>query len=326
MITMEHLNLLAIKYFIKVAERGNITQAANELFITQPVLSRQIKALERDTGLQLFVRLKYGVTLTEKGKRFYAYCKDLEAHADAFCNQLAALNGSNFYNLKIGYQQTSEQLMFAANSLYVHDFPDSTISVIRQEGLNLKKMLREHQVGIAYNSESEYTHLDQDISYVHLMFVPQMLVVSNTNPLSRLERIHFSQLRKEKWIFPTKTSMPQKWDMLFQNCRLFNFEPNIISYEMRYSDFLANVIMYNAVAILPFIREVALTNSQVTFIPLDGFPFNQNVGLMWLTKDTGPAIERYVACAKKAAAAQGLDRIQAVTKAQANDKTKIPTL
>lgn len=56
--------------FLRVAETGNLSQAAAKLNLAQPALSRQMALLEEDVGAQLFVRHRRGVTLTEAGELF----------------------------------------------------------------------------------------------------------------------------------------------------------------------------------------------------------------------------------------------------------------
>lgn len=57
-----------LKYFLTVAKMQNITRAAQELHITQPTLSRQLKQLEDELGTQLLIRGKREITLTAEGK------------------------------------------------------------------------------------------------------------------------------------------------------------------------------------------------------------------------------------------------------------------
>ena len=57
------------KYFLRVAETLNFSQAARELFITQSTLSQQILHLEQELSQQLFVRNSHEVILTEAGER-----------------------------------------------------------------------------------------------------------------------------------------------------------------------------------------------------------------------------------------------------------------
>lgn len=63
------LDLRKLRYFVTVANRLHFGRAADELHIAQPVLSRQIRALEQDLGASLFTRDSHGVALTDAGLR-----------------------------------------------------------------------------------------------------------------------------------------------------------------------------------------------------------------------------------------------------------------
>ncbi len=62
------MELRVLRYFLAVAEEGNITWAAQLLRISQPTLSRQLKQLEGELGVTLFERGSHTITLTEEGQ------------------------------------------------------------------------------------------------------------------------------------------------------------------------------------------------------------------------------------------------------------------
>ena len=63
------MEIKALEYFVKVAREGNMTRAAEKLFVTQPNVTRQIQLLEDELGKKLFERGKYSVKLTDAGLR-----------------------------------------------------------------------------------------------------------------------------------------------------------------------------------------------------------------------------------------------------------------
>ena len=71
-----------LRYFIAVAELGNISKAAQQLHIAQPPLSRQIRQLEEEIGVELLLRNKRGVELTNAGVVFLSRARRLIADAD----------------------------------------------------------------------------------------------------------------------------------------------------------------------------------------------------------------------------------------------------
>ena len=57
-----------LRYFAVVAEEGNLTRAAERLFVSQPALTKQIRQLESQMGVRLFTRSRAGMTLTAAGQ------------------------------------------------------------------------------------------------------------------------------------------------------------------------------------------------------------------------------------------------------------------
>ena len=71
------MTLQQLKYMITVAEKGSITEAAKELFISQPSLSGAIKEVENEAGITIFNRCRAGVALTTEGMEFLGYARQV---------------------------------------------------------------------------------------------------------------------------------------------------------------------------------------------------------------------------------------------------------
>lgn len=101
------MHLRQLEYIIKIAESGSITQAAEQLFISQPSLTKSILQLEQEYGIQMFVRKPRGIELTNDGKEFIHYAK-------------AVLNATDMLNQRFLSSQTAEKqshLFVAAQQL-----------------------------------------------------------------------------------------------------------------------------------------------------------------------------------------------------------------
>ena len=66
-----------LKYILKVAEVGSITEAAKLLFISQQSLSNSIKETETEAGITIFLRSRTGITLTKDGAEFLGYARQV---------------------------------------------------------------------------------------------------------------------------------------------------------------------------------------------------------------------------------------------------------
>ena len=78
MLTRGHImTLQQLKYMITVAEKGSITEAAKELYISQPSLSGTIKDVEKEVKITIFNRCRSGVALTMEGMEFLGYARQV---------------------------------------------------------------------------------------------------------------------------------------------------------------------------------------------------------------------------------------------------------
>ncbi|MEU4723385.1 LysR substrate-binding domain-containing protein [Nonomuraea dietziae] len=76
------IHLRELRYFVAAAEELNVTRAAERLFVSQPALSKQLRALERQLGFTLFDRVPSGLALTRQGTALLPVARDLLARWD----------------------------------------------------------------------------------------------------------------------------------------------------------------------------------------------------------------------------------------------------
>ena len=74
--------------FLSVVDEGNITKAAEKLFISQPALSYRIRQLESTIGHSLLLRTTDGIALTPQGEIYYKYCKKMIQYSEDICIRL----------------------------------------------------------------------------------------------------------------------------------------------------------------------------------------------------------------------------------------------
>lgn len=100
------MNLDQLESFVTVARLGNFTRAADQLYLAQPTLSRQITALEHDLGAELFHRSRGGSTLTVAGESLLPLARRMLADAESVRRELAALSGLQRGRVRLGATPT----------------------------------------------------------------------------------------------------------------------------------------------------------------------------------------------------------------------------
>jgi DNA-binding transcriptional LysR family regulator len=106
MASLENFRLVV---FRAVAEQLSFRKAAEELYLTQPAVSLQIKALEEDVGVQLFDRSGAHITLTAAGQVLLAYCEQVKTLLAQAKQEIAALSGEHAGQLALGASTTIAQ-------------------------------------------------------------------------------------------------------------------------------------------------------------------------------------------------------------------------
>jgi DNA-binding transcriptional LysR family regulator len=141
------LDLRKLRYFVAVADQLHFSRAADELHIAQPVLSRQIRALEQDLGASLFTRDRHGVALTEAGRQLLADAGPLLASAHAVRRRVtAAARGSQ--RLTVGFR--AGIAVIPAARAFEARHPDVVVDVQRIEWDDQATMLLDGRIDVGY--------------------------------------------------------------------------------------------------------------------------------------------------------------------------------
>ena len=102
------MEIRTLRYFLAVAREENMTRAAELLHVTQPTLSKALKALEDELGTKLFVRHSFSIALTEEGALLRDRAEDLVTMADKIEKEFLSLDdltgGELYFGLAESYQ------------------------------------------------------------------------------------------------------------------------------------------------------------------------------------------------------------------------------
>ena len=111
------MEIRTLRYFLAVAREENMTKAAETLHVTQPTLSKTLKALEDELGKKLFTRHSFSIALTEEGMLLRNRAEDLVSMADRIEKEFVSLDDITGGELYFGLAE-SYQISFFARELH----------------------------------------------------------------------------------------------------------------------------------------------------------------------------------------------------------------
>jgi LysR family nitrogen assimilation transcriptional regulator len=106
------MDLRQLKFFVQVADRGSLTKAAADLAVAQPVLSRQMRDLERELGVPLLSRNGRGMVLTEAGKRFLPRARSITRDAESASEEVRSLRERPSGNVTVAMAPTAGTMLW----------------------------------------------------------------------------------------------------------------------------------------------------------------------------------------------------------------------
>lgn len=144
-----NINLELYRLFYIVATSGSFSKAADILFISQPAVTFQIKNLESQLGISLFVRTKHGVILTDEGKILFDYVKKGIDSISNGENVLTNLKNLDSGIIRIGASTTVSRHVLMPYLEYFHnEYPNIDIQIVNNLTDSLIKDLRNGNLDI----------------------------------------------------------------------------------------------------------------------------------------------------------------------------------
>ena len=141
------------RVFKEVAEVGNITAAAQALYISQSAVSQSIKQLERDLQTRLFARNSRGVTLTAEGQMLYEYVRSAMGLLETGEEKLSQTRELQMGHLTIGASDTvTSQFLLPFRDRFHRQYPAIHIQIISGRSHKVLGLLRSGKVDIAFAS------------------------------------------------------------------------------------------------------------------------------------------------------------------------------
>jgi DNA-binding transcriptional LysR family regulator len=221
------MELRHLRYFLAVAEEGNVTRAAARLHISQPPLSQQIKDLEQMLGVPLFERSTQGMLLTAAGQAFLAEARHtLQAADQAKQTAVRAARGETG-SLRVGFTSSAAFNPVVAGTLraFRHRWPGVHVVLEEANSTRLTEGLHAQTLDAAFLRPAA-TALP-DLAVLRFKDERMKAVLPSTHPLAGRKRIALAQLAADDFVlFPRSVGLSLH-DAIIGACHAAGFEPRL---------------------------------------------------------------------------------------------------
>lgn len=265
------LDLRKVRYFVAVAEELHFGRAAQRLHIAQPVLSRQIRALEDELHAKLFERDRRHTELTPAGQQLLEEARPLLANADALCQRVGR-SARAPHIFTVGFMPgllvtTPIQALIAAH-------PELTVDVIRTSWDDQVEVVRDGRVDVGYIR----LPVDQTgLKVVSLFSEPRLAALPAHHRLAGKESVSITDLADDH-LLQDPDAVPE-WKQIASELRSPNTRlpvPVIRTVEEK----LEHVAAGHGIVILPLSTTTFYCRPDVACIPVEDICHNQ-VSLAW---------------------------------------------
>lgn len=275
-------NLSSYRIFYTVANTGNISKAAKELYISQPAVSKSIQKLEESVGCKLFSRSSRGVVLTDEGKLLYEHVSEAFETLTMGEEKLKRSIELGVGHLKIGVSSTlCKYLLLPYLKEFIRQNPHISISISCQSTNDTLKLLEDNKIDIGLIGKPE------NLKNIHFDFLEEIedIFVAAKDYLRNLKARGIQKdhiLQSSTLMLLDKNNMTRQYidDYLQENQIIIKDSIDISDMDLLI-DF-ARIGVGVACVIKNFVRE-DLENGTLMEIPL-GFPIHKReVGFAYKT-------------------------------------------
>jgi LysR family transcriptional regulator, benzoate and cis,cis-muconate-responsive activator of ben and cat genes len=205
---LAHMELRQLRYFVAVAETGNISSAAKKIFLTQPALSRQIKALENEIGQCLLERRAHSVHLTPVGEGLLREARELLLHADQVLERVRSAGRG--VRLRVGYAPSlASGILSVAVENFTQTHPDAKVELFDLSTGEMLAELESNKLDIILTVARETK--TRGLKWTPLVRTAWKLAVNRKHPFANRSRITPDQLAHEPLLAFCQRDYPEYW-------------------------------------------------------------------------------------------------------------------
>jgi DNA-binding transcriptional LysR family regulator len=209
------MELRHLRYVVALAEELHFGRAAERLNTSQPPLSRYIRSIEQELGIQLFYRTKRVVQLTEAGVRFVEQARKLLREFEYLTTVASTAPASALGHLSVGCVTSYKTELVECVQAFSKKYPDVRLEFQSMGTDDQVKALKQGRIQIGFVVMPIQT---SDVTTEVISSEPRLLGIPANHPLARRRRIPLSALADQPFILFTRRLCSGPHDQIIRTC------------------------------------------------------------------------------------------------------------
>jgi DNA-binding transcriptional LysR family regulator len=301
---MAGVELRHLRYFVAVAEMENVSRAAMQrLHVSQPSLSRQIRDLEDEIGVQLLERTAKSVRLTEAGRAFLDEARAILKQTEDAVGKVRKIAGKSEAELHIGdWPLVTGRVMPSLLRAYQKAMPNVKVKVHDWPVEKNIAGVRDGRLQVAIILPPLKANALEEIRFEPLLTGRVCLAVSCDHPLAKKRSVSLTDAAREPFIGLMLEEYPRYKEYLDAIFVHVDHKPRVAEEHDGWSGVFSAVSAGTGVAMTSDMFDYAFTD-RVKLVRLTPEPKRAVVGIITRKGKLSPAAEKFCECAKDAFAA-----------------------
>lgn len=232
-VDIRNISLGQIQYFVKVAEYGNITKAAEYFNLSQPTLSKKLKSMEAQLDLQLFLRGNNEIQLTPAGQFLYEKWQKNVKQLEEEVQYAHVLQQGKTKSIVVAILDSFRPKAFLLPVMdsFLEKYPDISLRIESDAAQDIRRMLIQKEADVVFSVYYDFEQKEMEqISWRLLGRTSHCACMRKDNPLASRESISVFELKQSNFISISPQYLPEYTNMIQDLCRPFGFSPNITNY------------------------------------------------------------------------------------------------
>jgi len=297
------MDIEKIRLFISVAQTLSFTKASEQMYISQPTLSRYISEMEDTMGAQLFVRTTRKVSLTPVGKQFLHEAIKIITKYDSVMDHIGRLGKGFSGVLNVGYLELfTQDILPTAIKRFRQKYPLVEIHLRELTLVETYSALENGEIDVGFIMSHGQPSTVQRLHTARIITGELELIVSNDHPLSQYKIVSPTVLKNDPILTFEQMETPHLKKSIMKLCIEHGFVPNL-----REEDFSPGAIFLLVQAgvgvslLSSLITSVLRNETKFHTLKLEGIHIPTNLDLVWCEDNLNLCIPNFLAEIQEAA-------------------------